>query len=126
MANVKITGNSYTVTSSLAKAAFDKFKKYTPTALTLKDTDKNEIFKLGFGMPSISEFGVSYTSVNAAGKMYVTFAIPTNVGDRKGYVTDLVAAALPNLTAIEAELSEALAGLETDIAAIENSITIED
>lgn len=127
MPEIKITGNSYTITSDLTKEAFNKFKKYTPAVLTLRDAEKkSELFKLGYGSPSISEYGISYTSVSASGKMYVTFSIPTDVADRKAYVTDIMAPVLPNLTALEANLSEAIAGLETDIANIEDRITVTD
>jgi hypothetical protein len=130
MANVKIAGNSYVITSSIAAADLETVRKYRPSALTLiNEETKEPYFAVGLGSNSISDHGVSFGGVtNDDGKLATaTLPIPSNLPegqDAKDYVLDSAGLALANLNKVEAGIEAALEEIKTERDAVAGNITV--
>ena len=127
MANVKIAGNSYVVTSSVSMEDLETVKKYRPAALALTDPETKEtLFKVGTGANSVNDFGVSFGGVSNDEKKFAaaTLPIPADVEDVKEYVLDKAGLALANLNKVEAGIAAALTEVRAERDTIAKNITV--
>ena len=127
MANVKIAGNSYVVTSSVSMEDLETVRKYRPAALALTDPETKEtLFKVGVGANSVNDFGVSFGGVSNDEKKFAaaTLPIPADVEDVKEYVLDKAGLALVNLNKVEAGIAAALTEVRAERDTIAKNITV--
>ena len=104
MATITIAGNSYVVTSTVSMTDLELVKKHRPKALKIVDEEtKEELFAVGVGGNSISDYGISFSGVTNDEKKLatVTMSIPSDVEDAKEYVAEKTGAAVVNLNRIE-------------------------
>ncbi|MCL2036299.1 MAG: hypothetical protein FWG83_02790 [Oscillospiraceae bacterium] len=127
MANITIAGNSYVIASDVAMQDLEAVKKYRPTALTLIDEETKEpYFKVGIGGNSLNDHGISFGGVsNDEDKVATaTLTIPADVEDKKEYVCDKAGIAVMNLNKIESGIAKALDEINTERAALADSIIV--
>ena len=129
MARIIIAGDAMVVESAHTLETLKTLEKYRPKALTLYDEDgKTEIFKVGTttGKGSINGYGASFGSAskNADKKAVITMEIPAGTADAKAYAEDKVGAAIINLNRVEAQFADALQSVDTEKAAVRESITV--
>jgi uroporphyrinogen-III synthase len=115
---VKIVAQALVITSILALDTIQKAAKLLPSALILKDEDKQPLFAIGAGAAgSISSAGVTYNSTSADGKAQATIMLPNGIAadKREDYVRDNFGASLVLLARAEAHTEEALAERQHEI-----------
>ncbi len=65
MASITIAGNCYVVTSEIPMADLELIRKHRPNALKIVDEEtKEELFAVGLGGNSLSDYGVSFGGVS--------------------------------------------------------------
>jgi len=127
MANIKILGSSFVVTSKIAMADLELVRKHRPKALKLVDEEtREELFAIGIGRNSISGYGISFGGVSNDDKKLaaVTLLIPPDIEDAKEYVAEWVGAAVVNLNRIEAGIDAVLKEIRDEHKAVTDSITV--
>jgi len=127
MAKVTIAGNSYVVTSAVSMANLEMVRKYRPSALAItNDETKETLFRVGIGSSSLNDYGISFGGVsNDEAKLAtVTLTIPSDVEDAKKYVLDKAGLAFVYLEKIEGEVAKVLEDINTERAAIAESINV--
>lgn len=116
MATVKVLGNSFTITSGVKQADWDSVSKYAPRALTLYggEDGKQAVFRVGFSGGSVTKHGISFDSVTRGEGSYATITLPLDFdgSDISGYIADLYGTAIADLQKVEAQVREALPGIE--------------
>lgn len=128
MATIKIAGNVAVIESAVPFDTLKRIEKYRPKALQLFDEDKKPYFAVGTttGEGSASRYGVSFGQASYAESRNAVIAIdiPEGVEDVKAWVEDKVGAAILNLNKVEAQLDDACAEIDDELAAIREHITI--
>ena len=127
MAKVTVAGNSFVVTSAVAKADLELVKKYRPSALTRMDPDTGKIFfMVAVGISSLSDYGISFDGVSNCERKLATatFPMPSDVEDAKKFVLDTAGPALAHLNRIEDALAGVLTEIRTQHSDILESITV--
>jgi len=127
MAKVTIAGSSYVITSAVKMADLETVKKYRPSALAITDPETKEtLFRVGTGISSLSDYGISFGGVsnNDAKLATATLPIPVDVEDAKAYVLDKAGLALVNLEKIEGVITETLDDIASERDSIAESITV--
>ena len=117
MKNMKVLGNSLTITSDLTKDEIVSLQKYAPEALVLtrKNEDENyteEYFRVSYreGCDNVSQYGVCFPNTNASGNVTVTALIPSelSVEKRKEFILDNFQSIATNLVLVEEQAKTAL------------------
>ena len=131
MAQIKILGDSLTITSALKMEDIAKLQKFTPDALQQKDAEGNVIFAVKAATntnPSFSKHGIVLTSKNSEGNASATFPLPVGIpADKKvTFVQDAFGLAIISLNKIEAQIAERSAELDVALAAVAEAVTIVD
>ena len=125
---VSITGNAFALTSTLTVKHIMLLQKYNPDALCLTNKDGDVIFSVSYaeGKDAIAKFGVTFGGKGHTAEGFATYTgmIPCGTADVKEYVADLVGAVKANLEKVEAQAAEAARTVETDKAALIDSIVI--
>lgn len=113
-------GNAFSLTSSLSKKDYDLVQKHQPEALTLKDKDDNEIFRLSYekGNPYVGPKAVSFSGTNKEGFLVLTGKYPEGSKEPKEDIADIVGAALKSLTKLEADLPAVVTTIKGERAAL--------
>lgn len=133
MAKITIVGDAMVVTSTKTLENIQTLEKYRPKALTLFETNEDgkreAVFAVGTtnGKGSITEYGASFGSAahDGSGLATITMAVPAGAGpDVKQAVADMVGVAIINLNKVEAQVDEALASVQSDKAAVMETITV--
>lgn len=127
MAKITIAGNSYVVTSEISMEDLETVKKFRPSALALVDPETKEaLFKVGIGVSSLSDYGVSFGGIsNDESKLATaTLPIPADVENAKEYVLDKAGLAIASLNKIEAHIAEALSEIRAERSAITENIEV--
>ena len=127
MAKVTIMGSSYAIKSTISMAQLEMVQRYRPSALTIADEDtKEQIFKVGIGANSLSEYGISFGGVsNDPEKLATaTLPIPQDVEDAKQYVLDKAGLALVRLEMVESHIAEVLDEISSQQKSIADSIEV--
>lgn len=107
------------INSKLTKEAILKLAKHAPEALSLKDNEGNEVFKIGFGASaSISKYGIMFDKEDSEGKALISM----NETLENAEVAEKYAATLMNLKAIETNAEAVYTQLEEMLMEVENSI----
>jgi len=77
MSNITIAASSCIVTSKFPLEDLELVKKYRPNVLKIVDEEtKEELFAIGTGGNSISEFGISFGGVTNDEKKLATATMP--------------------------------------------------
>ena len=127
MANIKIAGGCYVVTSTVSMADLELVEKLRPSVLTLADEQTKEpYFKVAIGSNSLSDHGISFGGVSNDGRNMatVTLPIPADVEDAKAYVAEKVGVAVVNLNRIEACIGNVLEEIQGEHKKVMESIKI--
>lgn len=128
MATIKIAGNVAVIESAVPLDTLKRIEKYRPKALQLFDDAKEPYFAVATskGDGSVSRYGVSFgqASYGEGRNAVVTIDIPEGVEDVKAWVEDKVGTAILNLNKVEAQLDDACAEIDDELAAIRDHITI--
>lgn len=129
MAKITIAGDAMVVESAHTLETIKTLEKYRPKALSLFDEDgKTEIFKVGSttGKGSINAYGASFGGVshNDGKKATITMMIPEKVADAKAYAEETIGVAIIYLNRVEAQFESAIASVNTEKAAVRESITV--
>lgn len=127
MAKIIIAGNSCTLESSLTTEAIEKLEKYRPAALQLMDKEKNVDFIIRSGkVGSVSPKGVVFdgTTHDGKGLACLTKMLPAGITDVKGWVMENIGFAVLKLNKLEASVNDALSEVDTEVAAVENTISV--
>jgi len=127
MANITIAGNSFVITSTVSMADLELVRKHRPKALKIVDKEtQEELFAVGTGGNSISDFGVSFSGVTNDEKKLatVTMPIPSGVEDAKEYVLDKAGLALASLGKIEAAIAKSLEEIRAEREVIAKNIKV--
>lgn len=96
--------------TSLKKADLAQLLRREPEALTLKDKEGNEYFKVSLSAKAISPYGIGLDRVNENGNIYAMFEIPHEKQEAvRKYIEDEFALALAYLVQWEQDI-EVLAG----------------
>ena len=127
MATITIAGNSYVVTSKVSMTDLELVKKHRPKALKIVDEEtKEELFAVGVGGNSISDYGISFSGVTNDEKKLatVTMSIPSDVEDAKEYVAEKTGAAVVNLNRIEDGIGKVLDEIRAEHKKVTDSIKV--
>lgn len=130
MQKIKILGNSVRITSDLTVEEIKTLQKYAPDALALSrettDHYTEEYFRIAYkeGKDGMTEHGITFPSANNAGKATITALIPSNVENKKVFVTDHFRNIINNLIAVEKQAKKGLTNVTKENAAIEALIEI--
>lgn len=127
MASITIAGSCFVVTSEITMADLELVKKHRPKALKIVDEEtKEELFAVGIGSNSLSDYGISFGCVsNDELKLAsVTMPIPSDVEDVKVYVAEKAGVAVVNLNRIEAGIDEVLEEIQAEHKKVTDSIKI--
>ena len=124
--NVKILGKAMVVTSAMKLADIKFLGKADKDALTIKDKEGNEIYKIQTGSASLSKFGASFDSANKDGFAEATIIIPDNVSaeNRADWAKDNYAAALLALTVNEENFAQSATSLKTAYDTVTKDIKV--
>jgi hypothetical protein len=127
MATITIAGNCYVVTSGVSLTDLELIRKHRPKSLKIVDEEtKEELFAVGLGSNSLSNFGVSFGGASHDEKKLatVTLPIPGDVEDAQEFVTEKAGVALVNLNRIEASLGGVLEQIRGEHKKVKDSITV--
>lgn len=133
MANIIISGTTYTIFSDAKLDDLKKVAAYRPRALQLFDADENgkkvPVFMVGVTDPGkgcIGEFGAAFgdTAFDGTDRSCISKTIPAGTADAKAYVQKTVGMAIAMLDKVEAQIAPALAEIAADEAAVAEHITI--
>lgn len=124
MAKIKAMGDTLMITTTLTRGTIEKVERYFPEALTIKDENENEIFKVGIGNASVSKYGICFPSQNPDGTLFMTtnnvvYGDHTDLNEEKAMIKDKYASVLNFLQIIEQNVDNCL----DEIINIENSIS---
>ena len=125
--NVATTYGQFSLASSVKKADMDLLAKYRKDALTVKDEEGNEKFRIAFkdgGASSITGFGIQFNKVSADGCVVATATIPEGDGDVAGKVADFVGTAVSYLKLLEASVPTAAAEVAAERSGLIGAITV--
>lgn len=104
--------------TSLTKEAIEKLQKHNPSALKIQDENGNDIFAIGFGSGSITEYGVNFDKVDSEGKALISVqATKTNEE-----IADEYAKILIKVKEIEEKALAAYEALVEQLLEISNTI----
>jgi hypothetical protein len=127
MATITIAGSCHVVTSEVTMADLELVKKHRPKALKIVDEEsKEELFAVGIGGNSLSDYGVSFGGVsNDELKLAsVTLPIPPDTEDAQAYVAEKAGVAVVNLNRIEAGIDDVLAEIRAEHKKVTDSIKV--
>jgi len=127
MASITIAGSCYVVTSKVSMADLELVRKHRPKALKMVDEEtKEELFAVGTGGNSLSEFGISFSGVSNDEQRLatVTMPIPSDVEDAQEYVAEKAGVAVVNLNRIEDGIDEVLEEIRAEHKNVIDSIKI--
>lgn len=127
MANITIAGGCFVVTSKVSMADLELVRKHRPKALKIVDDEtKEELFAVGTGSNSLSEFGISFGGVSNDEKKLatVTMPIPSDVEDVTEYVAEKAGVAVVNLNRLEDGIDEVLEEIKAEHQKVTDSIKI--
>lgn len=127
MAKVIIAGNAVVINSSMKLEDLKTIAKYRPDALTLTDENGDPVFSIRTcsGQGSINKIGAIFgeETRDDAKLASLTMVVSTD-GDIKEFVADEFGAALINLSKLEETLPAVVSEINSERAAIIDSITI--
>ena len=131
MAQIKILGDSLTLTSAIKMEDLTKLQKFAPDALQVKDADGNVTFAVApkpGANPNFSRHGVVLTSVNAEGLASATFPLPVGIpaDKRVTAVQDTFGLAIIELNKIETQIAARTQELEVALNTVAEAVTIVD
>jgi hypothetical protein len=130
MAQIKIFGDSFVVTSRLKVEDIQKLKTFKPESLKLIDEEtKDELYAVNYkagSEGSFSKYGASFNSQNEAGNATLTVAIPAgkNNAEKVDYVKNTYGQSLLKLKELEDQLEAAAVILGDEMNAVEASIEV--
>lgn len=126
MARITVVGNAAIITSELKLEDIKLIEKHCAEALTLKDENGNEYFRVGTcdGTGSIGKYGVEFGAKNQEGYATLTFVHDYTEGDIKEQIADAIGSEVMNLSKVEVKAQENLPEVTQRINAIKESITI--
>jgi len=104
--------------TQLTKVAIEKLAKHNPEALKLKDEEGNDVFGIGFGTASITEYGVCFDKVDSEGKALITIAKTMENEE----IAEEYAGTLLKVKEIETKALAAYTSLEAQLLEVANSI----
>lgn len=127
MATITIAGSCFVVTSEISMADLELVKKHRPKALKIVDEEtKEELFAVGTGNNSLSDYGISFGGVsNDELKLAsVTLPIPADVEDAQEYVAEKAGVAVVNLNRIENRIDSVLEEIRAEHKKVTDSIKV--
>lgn len=104
--------------TELTKEALEKLARHNPKALKLNDEEGNEIFAIGFGPASITEYGICFDRVDSNGKALVTVSATMEPAE----IAEEFAAILVKAKEVEEKAVAAYQELEAQLLEVANSI----
>ena len=116
MAKLKVLGDTVQICSELTFDEIKKAQHYCPECLKLRDLDNNEIFGIGIGNAHYSKHGISFSSRDFDGKMFMSTDNPvTNIHSdkeaEKTLLTETFALILYRLNALEEQVKANIASI---------------
>ena len=122
MANIKVAGNVAVIESAVSLDTLKRIEKYRPKALQLFDDAKEPYFAVA----TSKRYGVSFgqASFGEGRNAVVAIDIPEGVEDAKAWIEDRIGTAILNLNKVEAQLGDACAEIDVELAAIRDHITV--
>ena len=129
MAKITITGNAVVITSAVKAEDIKKVAKYQPSALALKNEEKEEIFKVCYreNSNSIGKYGAEFGGVSRDGQGFACITLALNApadADVKELIADEFGAALLSLNKVEAQIPSAIQAIDTQKTQILGNITV--
>ena len=130
MAKLSIMGDSIQIKSTLTKKEVLRVQKFAPEALKVFDEDGNEVFGIGLGSASCSQYGICFSSVDSEDKIFMTMENPirdhSDTEWEKKQIVEFFAQTLYKLELVEANIADAKAELERIENDVEGSVTFVD
>lgn len=125
---ITVSGNGVTVKFDKTLGEIKTLEKHDPKALRLYDEEKNEIFRVASttGEGSINSIGAEFGSESRdeEKKAILTLMMPSEARDAKAWVEEVIGTAVLKLNKVEAQMTAALAQVNSDLAAVRESITV--
>lgn len=106
------------INTELTVEAMKKLAKHNPSALKLRDEEGNEIFGLGFGTASISQYGINFDRMDSDGKALITI----NATMENTEIAEEYAAILMKAKTVETNALATYAELNNMLMEVANSI----
>jgi hypothetical protein len=123
-----VSGDGVTVKFDKTLDEIKTLEKHNPKALRLFDEDKNEVFRVASisGEGSINAYGATFGSESRddAKNAILTLIMPSEARDAKAWVEEVIGTAILKLNKVEAQMTEALTQVNSDLAAVRESITV--
>ena len=126
--DIKILGTSATITSKIKFSDLEKLEDFAPEELTLKDEEKEPIFRVSIGPASINKNGIQFNNYNANGFAQCTIKLPGDMEqeDRSEFVQNIYGLSLYNLSKLEDQIETKLTDLSDKFAAVAKSTVVVD
>lgn len=129
MAKLKAFGDSLMIQSAIRVTDFDKMLKFKPDALRLKNEEKEDIFVVQMGEPSVSRHGISFCSHNTEGYLFMTTEnvvthCHTDLDEERDLIEMNYASILANLIKVEKQVQEAKKEIAEMVASVSDSIEV--
>jgi hypothetical protein len=127
MANITIAGGCFVVTSRVPMADLELVRKHRPNALKIVDEEtKEELFAVGIGSSSLSNYGIGFNGVTNDDKKLatVTMPIPADTEDAKEFVAEKVGVAVVSLNRIEEGIGKVLEEIRGEHKKVTDSIKV--
>lgn len=126
MAKIKVAGGAAALVSTLKLEDIRLLEQYRPKALVLREDDE-DIFCVQTGVEgSVSKYGVCFAAAtrDEAALAEYTRLIPEDVTDAKEFAVDAIGPAVLLLAKVEAQATEALAGLKEELAQVRAAVSV--
>ena len=130
-ASIKVAGSACVIESAHTPAEIKLLEKFRPRSLCLYEGEsgkKEEVFRVGTankGTGSINAYGATFgLQTSNAGKATITLMIPEGTTDPKKWAADTVGVSIINLNKVEAQFEAALAEVQAEQEAVNNTITV--
>lgn len=131
MAKITVTGSAVVITSAVKYEDIEKVQKYRPDALTLKNEEKEPVFRIGVtdrGPGGIDKYGASFGGHTFDENRLATITLMTIGGDTAEEIKDAIAdkygAALLSINKIEATLPTVIDEINAERDLIRGAITV--
>lgn len=123
MAKVQLVGSALVITSAIKRETLKLLKQHYPEALTLKSKEDEPIYKIDLGYtPSITNYGIVFTTENEEGYAQTTMLLNPALKDRKDYVKKQYGHSILKLQQLELSLAAQAQILEKEYAEIDDII----
>lgn len=129
MANIKVLGNVFAITSGVKLEDLQRIKRFRPEALTLKDADGEPVFEIGIACRGGFQDGCVFfdcASADGEGLACVTADLPKipDGKDVRDFLADEVGGILAKLNKLEATLPGVIAEINAEHEAARAAVEV--